>query len=68
MARQEYNGQYYYEQGNKYFYGKGVAVNYDEAAKNYRYGAVKGHAAAQACLGYCYESESGGARICLCTV
>ena len=48
-----------YQEGEKYFYGRGVTKSFEEAIKWYRMAAEKGHAAAQNALGYMYKNGLG---------
>lgn len=48
-----------FEEGIKYYYGKGVRQNYTEAAKWFRKAAERGHAVAQNSLGEMYKSGKG---------
>ena len=54
--------QYQYNQGNMYYYGEGVAQNYEEAFGWYKKAAEQGDADAQYRLGEMYENEEGVAQ------
>ena len=47
------------EQGENYFYGRGVSQDYAEAVKWYLESAEQGYAEAQSNLGYCYLNGLG---------
>ena len=47
----------WYHEGEKYFYGKGVPQNYEEAFRLYRKAADQGHAGAQSELAYFYYCD-----------
>jgi hypothetical protein len=56
---EQLSGKNCYEEGEKYYYGRGVARDYSAAAAWYRAGAEKGYPAAQHDLAYMYEHGSG---------
>ena len=47
------------EQGNKYYFGRGVEQDYVKAVEYWREAAEQGNAAAQCNLGYCYDCGQG---------
>jgi hypothetical protein len=51
-----------YELGRIYYFGKGVSIDYTEAAKWYQLAADSGYAPAQNMIGYLYESGKGYAQ------
>lgn len=56
------SAQYEYEQGEKYYYGRGVSQNYAEALEWYRKAAEKWHTGAEISLGWMYEYGQGVSR------
>ena len=55
----DHTGQYEYEQGEKYYYGRGVDRNYARAFKWYRKAADKGHKDAEYRIGWMWERGLG---------
>ena len=49
----------FYEMGEKYYYGRGVRLDYAEAAKWYRKAAEQGNSDAQYSLGHMYQFGQG---------
>ncbi|GBG85157.1 hypothetical protein CBR_g39722 [Chara braunii] len=58
-AAEEGFSQYMFELGERYFYGKGVCLDYEQAAMWYEAAAKKGHALARYPLAVCFLTGAG---------